>query len=215
MKRFFFITIISLVLPVLLSACISSETARTTQTDRADRRTFARYNIILYEVERNGEIMNTAMPIPGVYEDDQLAIAWVPLGTEFSFNLQNKSSSSMKIIWDEAVYVDESGSSDRVIHAGVRLMDRYNPQPPTVIARYSSVEDIVVPVDKIHYSSGKYGGWRTDLLLESAAPSPEEMDVIANGYVGHTIKILLPLQVGEKIDEYLFTFKIDSYTRID
>lgn len=57
------------------------------------------------------------------YEDDFIKIIWLPALTEFSFTLENKSDNSIKIIWDEAVYIDEDNSSLKVIHSGVKYVD--------------------------------------------------------------------------------------------
>ena len=68
------------------------------------------------------------------YEDDFIKIIWLPALTEFSFTLENKSDNSIKIIWDEAVYIDEDNSSLKVMHSCVKYVDGEKAQPLTVIA---------------------------------------------------------------------------------
>lgn len=134
------------------------------------------------------------------YEDDFIKIIWLPALTEFSFTLENKSDNSIKIIWDEAVYIDEDNSSLKVIHSGVKYVDGEKAQPLTVIAKKTKINDLVIPVDNIiHYSSG---GW-SKLPLFSVQKS-----------AGKTVKILLPIQIQETINEYIFSFKI-NHTRIN
>ena len=139
------------------------------------------------------------------YEDDFIKIIWLPDLTEFSFTLENKLDNSIKIIWDEAVYIDEDNSSLKVMHSGVKYEDREKAQPLTVIAKKTKINDLVIPVDNIHYvNPSKYssGFWR-ELPLFSVQKSAEK-----------TVKILLPIQIQETINEYIFSFKI-NHTRIN
>ena len=133
------------------------------------------------------------------YEDDFIKIIWLPALTEFSFTLENKSDNSIKIIWDEAVYIDEDNSSLKVMHSGVKYVDGEKAQPLTVIAKKTKVNDLVIPVDNIYSVSS---GWSI-LPLFSVQKS-----------AGKTVKILLPIQIQETINEYIFSFKI-NHTRIN
>lgn len=133
------------------------------------------------------------------YEDDFIKIIWLPALTEFSFTLENKSDNSIKIIWDEAVYIDEDNSSLKVIHSGVKYVDGEKAQPLTVIAKKTKINDLVTPVDNIYYASGGWGKLPLFSVQKSA---------------GKTVKILLPIQIQETINEYIFSFKI-NHTRIN
>lgn len=112
--------------------------------------------------------------------------------------MENKSDNSIKIIWDEAVYIDEDNSSLRVIHSGVKYVDGEKAQPLTVIAKKTKINDLVTPVDNIYYSDGSWGKLPLFSVQKSA---------------GKTVKILLPIQIQETINEYIFSFKI-NHTRI-
>lgn len=81
------------------------------------------------------------------YEDDFIKIIWLPALTEFSFTLESESDNSIKIIWDEAVYIDEDNSSLKVMHSGVKYIDGEKAQPLTVIAKKTKINDLVTPVD--------------------------------------------------------------------
>jgi len=145
------------------------------------------------------------------YEDGLIKIIWLPGNTQFNFSLLNKSEHSIKIIWDEAVYVNESGSSQKIMHAGVKYTDRNSSQPPTTVVKGASVEDLIMPSDNVYYVSGQYGGWRELPLFKNKATTPEELQVIKTSYVGKTVKVLLPLKIEETTNEYLFTFKIEDF----
>ena len=118
--------------------------------------------------------------------------------------MENKSDNSIKIIWDEAVYIDEDNSSLKVIHSDVKYVDG-KAQPLTVIVKKTKINDLVTPLDNIYYvNPSKYssGGWHK-LPLFSVQKS-----------AGKTVKILLPIQIQETINEYIFSFKI-NHTRIN
>ena len=137
------------------------------------------------------------------YEDDFIKIIWQPALTEFNFTLENKSDNSIKIIWDEAVYIDEDNSSRKVRHSvmysGAKYEDGEKAQPLTVIAKKTKINDFVRPVDIIYYASGGWGKLPLLFVQKSA---------------GKTVKILLPIQIQETINEYIFSFKI-NHTRIN
>ena len=132
------------------------------------------------------------------YEDDFIKIIWLPALTKFSFTLENKSDNSIKIIWDEAVYIDEDNTSLKVMHSGVKYVDGEKAQPLTVIAKKTKINDLVRPVDNIYFIDN---GWHTQSLFSVEKSA------------GKTVKILLPIQIQETINEYIFSFKI-NHTRI-
>lgn len=145
------------------------------------------------------------------YEDDMIKILWMPLSTQFCFTLQNKTDHSIKIIWDEAVYVSPNGSSGRVMHDGVKYIDRYNPQPPTVIVKNANIYDMIVPTDNIYYVSGQYGGWRTKPLLPNRANTQEELNALTQKYIGKEVRVHLPIEIQGTVNEYIFTFKVEEF----
>jgi len=145
------------------------------------------------------------------YEDDMIKIVWLPLSTQFRFTLKNKTEHSIKIIWDEAVYVNQNGSSGRVMHTGVKYIDRNNTQPPTVIVKNANIDDIIVPTDNVYYISGKWGGWRTKPMFVNKASTQEELNTLTQQNIGKEVRILLPLKIQETINEYIFTFKVEDF----
>jgi hypothetical protein len=147
------------------------------------------------------------------YEDGLIKIVWLPGNSQFSFALLNKSDHSIKILWDEAVYVNENGSSQKIMHSGVKYIDRTNIQPPTTVVKGASIEDLVMPTDNVYFVSGQYGGWRETPLFKNNASTSEELEVIKTAYIGKTVKILLPLKIEDTTNEYLFTFKIEDFVK--
>lgn len=203
MKKLFY----TLILALMLTSCMTYQ---------------GFYNVGLQEVERpenakerygDSKIVNFQEEgkTKYSYEDEMIKIVWLPLSTQFAFTLQNKTDHSIKIIWDEAVYVNENGSSGRVMHSGVKYIDRNNSQPPTIVVKKANIDDIIVPTDNITYTSGQYGGWSTNPLFPNRAMTQEELNSLSQEYIGKTVQVLLPLQIEDTVNEYIFSFKVEDF----
>ena len=144
------------------------------------------------------------------FENDMVKILWLPTSTDIYFTLTNKTDFSIKVIWDDAAFVDETGKSHRVMHEGVKYIDRSNPEPPTVVPRKGSIDDLVYPTDYAYFVSGQYGGWDESPLFPNRAQSSEELKSKSQKYVGKTFQVLLPLQIQDVTNEYTFTFQING-----
>jgi len=143
------------------------------------------------------------------FEDDLLKIIWFPTSSRFYFILTNKTEHSIKIIWDEAVYVDTNGMSKRVVHSGVNYADRNNHQPPSTIVRGATVSDIILPTDNIYYQY--YGGWKELPLFPSKGVTTSEVSSKALAYKGKKVQIMLPIKIEEIVNEYIFSFVIEGF----
>lgn len=134
------------------------------------------------------------------FKDQSISITWELRDKEIYFDLINKSDGTIKIIWDEAAYIDPSGQTEKVFHNGVKYIDRNGPQPATSIIKGAKLRDLVTPSDYAYYLSGAYGGW----MQKSIFPYKKKTGAI---YDGKQFKILLPLQIGDARRDYIFTFK--------
>ncbi|MGH7391531.1 MAG: hypothetical protein ACREM3_19030, partial [Candidatus Rokuibacteriota bacterium] len=189
----------------------------------------ARYTISLSQVERPakakeryGEQKITQIQEEGAlkyyFEDEMVRILWFPTSTNVAFVLNNKTDHSIRIVWNDAAFVDASGISHRVMHEGVKYADRNNPQPPSVIVRRGSVKDFILPTTNVHWVEGYYsrytsipGRWSHMPLLPNSqvGGDPEKLRSTAQGLVGKTYQVLLPLQIEDVVNDYIFTFKVD------
>jgi len=195
----------------------------------------ADYDISLYEVERPveakkryGEQRIERIQEEGIYkyyfEDEMVKISWLPSAAGLSFVLSNKTSHSIKIIWDETSYVDENGLGHRTMHSGVKYTDRNNPQPPTVVVRKGSVNDVVISSDNVYWREGYYGkyastpgGWEQLSLFPDyrSGLGGNQLKSEAEKFKGKTFQLLLPLQIESTVNDYIFTFKINDVVITD
>jgi len=143
------------------------------------------------------------------FEDEMIKIIWLPLNERFWVSLENKTDHSIKIIWNETVFVDENKVGQRVTHSGVNYTERNASQPPSVIVRKGILTDVIVPVDNIYYVRGEDGGWRiSPILPDHKSEDLEETKQIAEKYIDKKLQILLPLQIEDVINEYIFIFTV-------
>lgn len=181
-----------------------------------------RYEMGLDEVERPavakqryGEPRMTKRQEDGtteyVFEDQLIRSVWRPNNDDVSFRIENKTSSSIKVVWDEAAFVDVDGVSHRVVHKGVRLLERGASQPPSVIVRKSALDDLVIPADNIQW--GEKAWSQSKLLPQPSLRNGMQQDygaVFAEKYKGKRFQVLLPLVVDGVTNEYIFSFKITN-----
>jgi hypothetical protein len=114
--------------------------------------------------------------------------------TQVGFAIENKTDSGIKINWDEISFISPDGRAFRVIHSWDRLIDRNNPQAPTVIPPKSRIVEMVIPSDNIHYDNG----WHEGRLFAGNELS----------YNGLGFSLYFPLEIRGVKKEYSFKFKI-------
>jgi len=134
------------------------------------------------------------------FEDSLIKISFGLSAVRINFSIYNKISNSIKIIWDEAAYIDENNLSHRIIHSGVKYITRDEPQAPSVVVPGKILEDLVYPTDYVYWNSGKYGGWKGKPLLPKDSRAKELWE--------KEIGVLLPLKIENTVYEYTFVFKL-------
>lgn len=186
---------------------------------------YGTYNIELTQVERPaeaskryGDIKISPIDDKGdtkySFDDNLVKVTWLVTAKDISFELENKTDYSIKIVWDDAAFVGSDGKSQRVMHSGVKYIDRSNSQPPSVIVRKGKITDIVQPVDLVWYSD--YSGWNELPMFVYYIRGGTEQTVtfLLKSNVGKSIQVLLPLKIEETVNDYIFTFTIKGYTYI-
>ena len=153
----------------------------------------AKYVFVMTKPKENRELL---------FEDDFLTIQFSISGKEIGFLLRNKTSNPIKIDWDQAAYVDVAGESHKVMHSGVKYIDKEKPQALTVVPPTAKLEDIIFPTDYVFYTSGKYGGWSRNTLFPDATK--------AELYKGKSFGVFIPFEINGVIKNYFFTFNIED-----
>lgn len=130
------------------------------------------------------------------YVDNVIDILIFGSSKQFDFILKNVSDNSIKVIWNEAVFVNYDGSSSKIMHAGTKYSQREADQPATTIIRGAKIEDLAAPNCNVRYSE-VLKEWVTDSMYPSEpATNPGQL------------RLMLPIQIKDVINEYVFVFDV-------
>ena len=183
------------------------------------------YTVSLTEVEKPINLKepfgeSSLLKIPptannlGQFEDETIKINWFIHPYDLRFVLTNKTNHSIKVIWDDAVYVDADGSNQRIFHNNVKYNEKASSQSATSIVKKTSLQESIMPIQNADYVRNQSGGnWVNSPLLPVQFKTPEEFVAAKSKYVGKYIRVLLPIMVENQIVEYLFTFQISDIVR--
>lgn len=135
------------------------------------------------------------------YVDNVIDMLIIGDSKEFIFTLKNISDNTIKIIWDEAVFVNFDGSTEKVMHKGIKFSEKDGAKPPTTIIRNAKLEDTIIPTHLVYYREATtkniVEGWDTYSMY------PKE-----KGLKPGQIRLMLPIQIKDVINEYVFVFDV-------
>jgi hypothetical protein len=134
------------------------------------------------------------------YSDSLMTISWMFHPTHLSFTLENTGNRSLKIIWDDVMFIDKNNTIHNVFHDGVKIVDREQEQRPTTIIKNTKLSDRIILIDMVEYSS-YFNRWMFDFLFPRLASNDGN------------IRVLMPVQTGEETIEYVFTFEVKDLRR--
>ena len=146
-----------------------------------------------------------------VYEDELINISWDFFPAGFYFTLENKSEHSIKLLWDDAAYVNTAGITKRLIHSAVKFVDKEKPQVPVVIPDHSILKEKIYPADNVEYVL-LFSGYTLVIwpIIPNEAESKKALIKMSKEHIGKTIRVVLPLQVQDVVNEYDFYFLIED-----
>jgi hypothetical protein len=131
------------------------------------------------------------------YEDEFIRVEWAfPDGEigRINFSLENKSDSEISILWNEASYVDPSGTTQDVLHDDMSMYEvstaRLQPRDVPPRARTSTV---IIPEKHVR---GTAGGAQYAPLISREAQGQR------------TVRLILPMKYKDRVARYSFYFKI-------
>ena len=110
---------------------------------------------------------------------------------QFQFVIKNISKNSIKIVWNEAAFIDVDGETSKIMHVGIKYSQKEGDQPASTIIKGAKLDDIACPIKNVRYSDS-YKEWVTDPML------------VKEGQ----IKLMLPIQIKDVVNEYVFVFDV-------
>lgn len=134
------------------------------------------YSIELENVEKFKKTTNVSNDS---FSDDIIDVTWKFKNNNnyFGFIIENKTSNTIKILWENGSFVNPNKIACGIVHKDV-VGGNKNTRNPTLIPSNTKVIDAVLPVEEYY------------TILD-----------------GDRVKIILPLEINNKIINYTFTFK--------
>lgn len=143
--------------------------------------------------------------VKSIYEDSLMRIEWTYNHYQMNFKLTNQSNQTMKVIWNDAAFIDVNNMSERVYHKGIPFTEKEETQVPTVLYKNSILSDLVSPVSFTYMFNNH---WTSDILIPGDNILDHARKTIFEKYIGKTIRVVLPIYVGARLIEYDFCFRI-------
>lgn len=134
------------------------------------------------------------------FRDKNIAVSFAIDGQSFQMRFENVTDAPVKIHWESAQYTDVTGQTQRLMHSGIRYVDRNNPIPDQTVAPHGVVEEAVIPVKNVFVSPQKNGYDIRPLL-------PLDSDAAA-GLKGKSVILFIPVEVNRQIIPYNFKIEI-------
>lgn len=141
------------------------------------------------------------------YRDDIISTKWEIGVSDIVLTLENLTDKTIKIIWDDAAFIDVDGTAGRIMHTGIKYIDRNDFQPPTIIPKKTLVIENIVPTRNVYFSDS---GWVEGQLFIYKTYDFKET---ATSYTGEHVKLLIPIVTNEETIEYIFDFKVNSVNK--
>lgn len=109
---------------------------------------------------------------------------------QINFVITNKTKNALKIVWDSSAFVDPDGNSHKVMHQGVRYIERDKSIPPSILVPGTKLSDMVYPTDYVNFVNNEW------------VESP-----IVSSKPGQRFSVLLAVDNGDQIQSYTITFQ--------
>ncbi len=139
----------------------------------------------------------------------------------YNIRIKNKTKKPMIIDWDRISYIGINGSANRIIHRGVKFINKSNTQEKTIIPPGATISDEIIPANNIQYkqalpgtwglmSGQTYTGWSIGNILPYYTKDVEERNSWTKYYIGKSVSLYLPVEIDSITTYYKFNFVIDK-----
>jgi len=178
------------------SSCVFSGqfdfgSVRITRAVRSQGWVTAKYSFSLVSPAASRDLM---------YMDERVALELFPGERGIGLKIRNKLPDPVKLDWNQSSFVDWHGKSGRIIHDGVRFVERNSLLPPSVIPPGALLEDSIVPVSNIDLVGTMV---LTDALFPARLPKAAELK-------GARVSVLLYLEANGVSRNYMLTVQVDD-----
>lgn len=116
------------------------------------------------------------------------------------------TSDVVEVLWDQSVYIDETGNASRLIRSNVRLVEKDRPQPNTVVPPGAKLRETVFPIDRIKQDKDG-SSYQIGLFPETVENGSSDKPAL--GFlVGKEVRLFLRLLINDQKQNVTIPFKI-------
>jgi hypothetical protein len=147
------------------------------------------------------------------FEDNLVRVSALPIDDRIAFDIRNKTDNSIRLVWNDAAFVDVLGKSSPVMHQGMKYTDCSGSKPASIIVRRGSIEDAAIPCDHVSFSSSS---WTVAPLIAfdhiAQVDSATRLSYHRDKWVGKTVSQVIPLQLEDVVNDYIVSLKPSRYS---
>jgi len=126
------------------------------------------------------------------YVDNVISLLVYGNKSGFFIELENISENSVRLVWNEAVFVNVNGVTCRVTHSESKLDGQFVDQTPSLIIKGAKLVDVVIP---------------NDLEYDDKVWVVKDMFSLKKKYgEASKVSLMLPIQIKNTINEYILVF---------
>lgn len=151
------------------------------------------------------------------YEDKNISFTYVPTSFDPSVPVHfvNKTDKPIKIIWDEVTFINPTGEAEKVIHEGVRLLDRNASMSPSLIPPKGNTKDAITPTSRVTWGSLYFGGpqdWQYQAICGNRKWDivTHEIEQLDEECVGKVFGLFVTYEVDGKKYTFSARYKFDK-----
>ncbi len=143
-----------------------------------------------------------------IYEDESFVFTWKVNLTRLSFNIENKTKETVKIDWNNVIFVDCYNLVNNVMPKGAKYINHDKSFSPTIILKGTTYEGIIIPSNNVVLNAAVE--WTELFLIPCVYTEEVYREELAPRFLGKKMRVLMPIMVGNKQYEYCFYFTIDK-----
>ncbi len=141
------------------------------------------------------------------YEDNAISAVFDVQTKSINFKIENLTEKALTVIWDESSFVIFN-EANKAAHGETKYINAEQTQVPTIIPPKAFLNDALLPIKNIGFSSGSSGGWTLDYFLPVWDMGlKKNVDKILSAK-GKTVGIFLPIEIDGIKNDYYFKFLI-------
>ena len=155
----------------------------------------------LYEIDksRNGKTIKINSKSNDIYYDDNIKIVFYISEDRVNFTMVNRTNNIMEIVWDKSSWIDIDRLTSKIVSSDTIYIDKTRSHINSIVPSGTSINKFIIPEKNI-----------TIDCIKELFPYTCKEDIFY--YIGKDFGVFLYIKIGEVEMNYLFVFKIYSYS---